>query len=221
MDAVSSNSLVNTQANTNSNSLSELSKDYERFLSLLTAQIQYQDPLEPMDSSQFVTQLAQLSQVEQAVATNDNLKSLNTRIGSLVSVSGADLIGREVTVVSKQFGLENGVNDASFRVPEGAASVSANILDKDGQVIRTLSDLSTDSTKLQSLSWDGKDEAGGALLDGEYVLSIAAKDAEGKDLTVPSYRKAKVQEVLFTDGNNYYNLDSGQQVKSEDVLSAS
>ena len=221
MDAVGSNSLLNTSGVNSTSSLASLSEDYERFLTLLTAQIQYQDPLEPMDSTQFVTQLAQLSQVEQAVATNDNLEQLGAKIGSLVSVSGADMIGRDVTIPSSQFALANGATDASYRVPEGTNSVSAQILDENGTVIRTLSDLSIDSTQVQNLNWDGLDEGGNALLDGEYFVSLTALDIEGNQLETSTFRKARVEEVLFSDGVNYFNLDSGQQVESTLVLSAS
>lgn len=220
-DGVTSNSLVTPQTTTGSNSLSELSEDYERFLTLLTAQIQYQDPLEPMDSSQFVTQLAQLSQVEQAVSTNDNLEKLGAQLNSLVSVAGADLVGRDVTIVSNQFALENGTTDGHYRVSEGTAALTAEILDADGNVIRTLTNLSVDSSELQPLNWDGQDEAGNALLDGEYFVRLSAVDAEGENLSAFSYRTAKVDEVLFTDGTNYFNLDSGQQVASDAILSAS
>lgn len=215
------NSLVNSDGTNSASSLSALSEDYERFLTLLTAQIQYQDPLEPMDSTQFVTQLAQLSQVEQAVATNENLENVGAQIGALVSVAGADLVGRDVTLTSSQFGLENGATDASYRVSEGAAAVSAQILDADGVVIRVLSDLSTDHTELQTLEWDGTDESGNALLDGEYFVSMTALDANGEVVTAYTYRKARVEEVLFTDGTNYFNLDSGQQIEAGQILSAS
>lgn len=215
------NSLVNSDGTNSASSLSALSEDYERFLTLLTAQIQYQDPLEPMDSTQFVTQLAQLSQVEQAVATNENLENVGAQIGALVSVAGADLVGRDVTLTSSQFGLENGATDASYRVSEGAAAVSAQILDADGVVIRVLSDLPTDHTELQTLEWDGTDESGNALLDGEYFVSMTALDANGEVVTANTYRKARVEEVLFTDGTNYFNLDSGQQIEAGQILSAS
>lgn len=223
MDAVSGNNLINqTGSGNSSSSLSALSEDYERFLTLLTAQIQYQDPLEPMDSTQFVTQLAQLSQVEQAVATNTNLENLGTKIGSLVSVSGADMIGRDVTIESTQFGLENGVTDATYTIPEGTSSLSIDILDESGNVIRQLSELSTDHTKIHNLGWDGKDAAGNSLLDGEYFMRVNAFDAELQAMTgSSSYRKATVEQVLFSNGQNYFSLDSGQQIESDQILAAS
>lgn len=222
MDAVSGNNLVNQTGSNSGSSLSALSEDYERFLTLLTAQIQYQDPLEPMDSTQFVTQLAQLSQVEQAVATNTNLENLGTKIGSLVSVAGADMIGRNVTFESSQFGLESGATDATYTIPEGTSSLTVDILDENGTVIRQLTELSTDHTKIHTLDWDGKDAAGNSLLDGEYFMRVNALDAQLQAISGSStYRKATVEQVLFSNGENYFTLDSGQQIKSDKVLAAS
>lgn len=219
-DAVATAGLVNTTT-TQASSLSELSEDYERFLTLLTAQIQYQDPLEPMDSTQFVTQLAQLSQVEQAVATNDNLELLGGQIGSLVSVAGADLVGREVTILSDQFSLDGGTTDALYRVDEGTSRVTGEIRDADGVLVRTISGLSTDSSEIQEFVWDGRDDAGNLLADGNYSLALSAFDAEGNPMNSYTYRTAEVMEVLFTGGTNYFNLDSGEQVSADAILAAS
>ena len=79
--------------NTANDSLSQLGNDYNKFLTLLTAQIQNQDPLEPVDSTQFVAQLAQLSQVEQAVQTNTQLETLSSQISGLLNLGGTDLMG--------------------------------------------------------------------------------------------------------------------------------
>lgn len=221
VESIGANTLVNSEAVTSTNSLSQLGEDFERFLTLLTAQIQYQDPLEPMDSSQFVTQLAQLSQVEQAVATNSNLESLGASLNALVSSAGADLIGREVTVSSSQFALEAGATDAMYRVEGQAASVRAQIVDGNGFAVRSLNDLPFADGVVQDFAWDGLSDDGSAVLDGEYFLTVTAVDSQGNDLPVNTYRKARVEEVIFTGGANYFNLDSGQQVGSDAILSAS
>ena len=175
-----------------------------------------------MDSTQFVTQLAQLSQVEQAVATNTNLENLGTKIGSLVSVAGADMIGRNVTFESSQFGLESGATDATYTIPEGTSSLTVDILDENGTVIRQLTELSTDHTQIHTLDWDGKDAAGNSLLDGEYFMRINALDAQLQAISGSStYRKATVEQVLFSNGENYFTLDSGQQIQADKVLAAS
>lgn len=201
-------------------SLSQLGEDYTRFLTLLTAQIENQDPLQPVDSTQFISQLAQLSQVEQAVSTNTNLENLTAQMGSILSASGASLLGEEVTVETDAMQLTDGQSDGYYAVEDGAYSVSALIYDPDGNLVRTMSGLSTDSGALQAVDWDGLNDTGSQLLDGDYTFSIVAQDVEGNAINSSTYRKATVEQVLFTEGQNYFTLTGDHTVAAEQVLSA-
>lgn len=213
---------VSGASSTGTNSLSELGEDYTRFLTLLTAQIQYQDPLAPMDSTQFVSQLAQLSQVEQAVQSNTNLQSLSAQMTSLLSVSGSNILGTEVTVSSNNVHLQDGEIDSYYSVAEGATSVTATIRDEEGNVVRTIEDLSTATTGLQPVEWDGLDDNGDAVdEDGSYTLEISARDADDAPVTSFTYRKALVTEILFTEGQNYFRLAGDETVPAEAILAAS
>ncbi len=202
-------------------SLSQLGEDYTRFLTLLTAQVQHQDPLAPMDATRFVAQLARLSQVEQAVKSNSNLESLGAQMGSLLSVSGAAMLGREITVSSDNLTLDKGEVDSYYSVNEGTATLSAQIRDPDGNLVRTISGLSADHTELQHLEWDGLTDAGNPVLDGKYTVALVAKDANDSPVPAYTYRKAEVQEVLFTEGQNYFKLNGDETVAAEAVLAAS
>lgn len=207
---------------TSSSSLSQLGEDYNRFLTLLTAQVQYQDPLEPMDSTEFVSQLAQLSQVEQSVKTNSNLEGIAAQVTSLLAASGSDLLGREVTVYSDKVTLDNGKVDSYYQVPEGTSSVKAEIRDPlTDTVVRTVTGLSTDHSKLQELDWDGLDDLGNPVLDGNYTVKYTALDADEAEVQTFSYRKAIVEEVLYTEGQNYFNLFGDETVAAENILATS
>ncbi len=201
-------------------SLSQLGEDYTRFLTLLTAQIENQDPLQPVDSTQFISQLAQLSQVEQAVSTNTNLENLTAQMGSILSASGASLLGEDVTVETDEMQLTNATSDGYYAVEAGAASVSAMIFDPDGNLVRTISGLSTDSSGLQPVDWDGLNDSGSLLLDGDYTFTVTARDGDGNLVDTSTYRKAKVEQVLFTEGQNYFTLTGDHTVAAEQVLSA-
>ncbi len=201
-------------------SLSQLGEDYTRFLTLLTAQIENQDPLQPVDSTQFISQLAQLSQVEQAVSTNTNLENLTAQMGSILSASGASLLGEDVTVETDEMQLTNATSDGYYAVEAGAASVSAMIFDLDGNLVRTISGLSTDSSGLQPVDWDGLNDSGNLLLDGDYTFTVTARDGDGNLVDTSTYRKAKVEQVLFTEGQNYFTLTGDHTVAAEQVLSA-
>lgn len=202
-----------------STSLSQLSQDYTRFLTLLTAQIQNQDPLAPMDSTQFVSQLAQLSQVEQAVKTNSNLDLLSAQLGALTSVSGAGMIGHDVTVSSAETLLEGGQTDGYYMLSGEAAAVSAKIVDPlVGKVVRELTDLPTGAGELTALGWDGKDDLGEDVLDGSYIMQVTALDGDGNPIPAYTYRKTTVQEVLYSQGAVFYGLKGDQNVSADAIM---
>ncbi|MDK3016729.1 flagellar hook assembly protein FlgD [Pseudodonghicola flavimaris] len=201
------------------NSLSALSEDYTRFLTLLTAQIENQDPLAPMDSTQFVSQLAQLSQVEQSVKTNSNLETLSAQFSALTATTGAQMIGREVTVYSETLVLSDGASDGYYLVGDGATEVTAEIYDPlTERVVRTLTGLSTEAGELQAIDWDGLDDSGEKVLDGTYSVTLTAVGSEGEDVSVYPYRRTTVNEALFSDGELYYRLLGGGTVASGDVM---
>lgn len=211
---------TSTAATTDSSaSLSALSEDYTRFLTLLTAQIENQDPLAPMDSTQFVSQLAQLSQVEQAVKTNSNLETLSAQLGALTSVSGAGMIGHDVTVSSGQILLEEGASDGYYMLSDEAAEVSATITDPlTDTVVREMTGLPTNSGELIALDWDGTDDLGEAVLDGTYTVAVTALDSDGNAMTAYTYRKTSVKEVLYAEGEIYYGLEGDQNVSADSIL---
>lgn len=199
--------------------LSDLSADYTQFLTLLTAQIENQDPLAPMDSTEFVSQLAQLSQVEQSVKTNSNLETLSTQFSALTSVSGAEMIGHEVTVSSDQVELAEGGSDGYYLLAADAAKVSAKITDPlTDTVVREIAGLSTAAGEMIALDWDGTDDLGAPVLDGSYLVEISAVDGEGTAIPAYTYRKTDVAEVLFADGQIYYGLSGEQNVPADAVL---
>src|SRR5690606_30888613 len=97
-----------------------LASDYQSFLNLLVAQVSNQDPLEPMESSQFVSQLAQLTQVEQSVQVNTQMEALHRQLSLNAALSETALIGREMPVPSKNFSLDE--NGARFAYELGKAA---------------------------------------------------------------------------------------------------
>lgn len=214
-------SLGNTNKSSSATSLSQLGDDYNKFLTLLTAQISNQDPLAPVDSTQFVAQLAQLSQVEQAVQTNSQLETLNNQVSALMNLGGTDLLGREVSITSNVLVLENGGVNSTYELDAGAVDVSARITNPQGLVVRTLTGLSSTPGQQIELNWDGKDENGTQMLEGNYTVEIVALDAAGKKVSSVVSRSATVEDVRFNAGQILFGLDSGEVVSSVKVQAAS
>lgn len=201
-----------------SSPLSQLSEDYTRFLTLLTAQIAHQDPLEPMDSSQFVTQLAQLSQVEQSVKVNSNLESIQDKLASFSTIVGANMLGRNVTFTSEIAELTNGVSNTSYRLAGPASTVTAEIRDDDGTLIRTIRELSGQSENVTQLDWDGLDDAGLPVADGAYTVTVNALTEDGSEVSAAVFQDATVEEFILDFGAQYLALSNGEQLALENVL---
>lgn len=210
--------LVSSGNSANTSSLEQLGEDYTRFLTLLTAQISNQDPLAPMDSTQFVSQLAQLSQVEQSVRTNTQLESLEAKITALTAVAGTDMVGRSVSVASQVVDLEAGQSNSYYRLPVAADNVTAKLVDPLGRVVHTMTNLSGDADVNIPLNWDGRNDQGEQMLDGVYTVTMSAADGSGNPMNVFSFRQTTINEVLFSDGKLYYNVSGGETVASDSVL---
>ncbi|MEY8799557.1 flagellar hook assembly protein FlgD [Leisingera sp. XS_AS12] len=198
-------------------SLSKLSEDYETFLGLLVAQIKNQDPLEPMDPTQFVSQIATLTQVEQSVKTNSQLEQLRSTLALTASMSEASLIGRSVTVPSNSITVDEAGSPVSFsyEIEGEAASVTAIISDAEGNVLRMIEGLPGEGGKLNSVTWDGYDAQGAPIGAGTYTISLAAEGASGGYNT---YIRDTVTSVSYVAGEQLLNLAMGGSASSGDIV---
>lgn len=193
--------------------------DYEAFLKLLTAQLRNQDPLSPMDATQFMTQLAQLSTVEQGVKTNDTLTQvLDTLKNSGMRMDMAYL-GRKVEAATDQISLSGGSGQMAYAIDGAAASVKIEVLDEAGRPI--YSTAGNPQVGRQTFTWDGKRTDGATATDGIYHVRFTAKDKDGKALKVASVVSDTVKEVRSVDGATQFVLKGGTTVGSADILSAS
>ena len=113
-----------------------LANDFSQFLTLLTTQLQNQDPLDPLDSREFTDQLVQFSQVEQSINTNSKLDDLISLQLSNSTTSALDYVGLDVSYVSAEVSLEQGENTTIRYSLDRPASVSQiNIFDESGQLV--------------------------------------------------------------------------------------
>jgi flagellar basal-body rod modification protein FlgD len=138
------------------------------FLTLLTTQLQNQDPLNPMDSTEFVAQLAQFGTVSGIQSMQDSLETLSSSLRSSQMLSGASLVGHEVTMQASSAKYSGSDINGSFEVPEGTSTVTLYVKDSSGQVVRQASVQATSGT--QSFTWDGTDNDGVAVDAGTYTF---------------------------------------------------
>ncbi len=218
IDATGAAAATPTQQSQSGVSQATLTADYEAFLQLLTAQVANQDPLEPMDSSTFVTQLAQLSQVEQSIMTNAHLEGISSQLLASTALSDAALIGRDVLTSTSKVGLgPSGGADMSYKLAANASSVTATILSEQGVALRSFEGLPTTAGTTHDLHWDGNDFHGLPLPAGSYTVKIEAVNSAGEPIAYETFAQSEVESVLFVGGESMLELANGDVIPATSI----
>ncbi len=195
-----------------------LTTDTQSFLRLLTAQLTNQDPLQPVDPTQWVTQLAQFSSVEQQVSSNNMMSQVLSELRTGGDRADMSYIGRTVEVVSDQVGVKNGQLNATYTIPEGASTVQMMLLDSQGNLVHSFdADMSAGT---HDLSWNGVKADGSTVADGSYTLAVDARDANGETLDTSVSTLSKVARVRREEAGTVFELESGARVDRYDIVSA-
>lgn len=175
-----------------------LADDFDNFLTLLTTQLSHQDPLDPVDSSEFVQQLVSFTGVEQAVNTNSNLEQLISLLKLDQSASAVGYLGTTVEAEGDSTVLNGSFATFNYNLPVNAATTEIQILNAQGSVVFTAPG-PTDAGD-HTLAWDGRDNNGVKLPDGTYRISISARNSDGDLLTATTRISGKVTKVETVDG---------------------
>jgi flagellar basal-body rod modification protein FlgD len=156
----------------------------DEFLTLMTAQLKNQDPLKPLDGTQFVAQLAQFGTVSGVQQMQTSIEALASSLRSTQTLNGATMVGRDILAVAESFThVEGGSINGQLEVPSGASSVQIRITDSTGAVVRELSVPADAGTA--SFTWDGKNNSGAVAASGEYdIEAIANVGGERESLGV-------------------------------------
>lgn len=173
------------------------------FLKMLVAQLHYQDPMNPMESTDFSAQLAQFSSVEQLENISSNLEAfidsnylLTTSINNTLA---ANIIGKSVKAHGNSIYL-NGTDPVKvpFHLDSDASNVKIEIYDSNGNLVKTLTaeDMKTGD---QYLEWDGTDENGYRLSQGKYTFKVSAFDSEGNAVNASTYMMGKITGIKYTE----------------------
>ena len=192
-----------------------LAKNFDTFLTLLTEQLKNQDPLSPLDSTQFVSQLVQFSGVEQQIAQNRNLESLLNQNAASAATSAVGFIGKQADILGAGATLNNGAATWSYASDPGAAAVTILVKDANGKIVYKADGQTGPGD--HSFVWDGKDNAGTQLPDGRYDLEVSALDENGN--IVP----ARVSTSVVITGADFSGpqpalLADGLRITFADIL---
>lgn len=215
MDVTNSTSTTTTAsqlATEQSQASATLSSDFETFLQMLTAQARYQDPLEPIDSSEYAAQLAQFSMVEQQVLSNDLLTDLGSQIGAgnigqmaswigmeARSTSAAAFEGDPITVLPN---IEAGADDA-YLIAYGSngTEVQRRQIPVTGAPVE----------------WDGVLDNGSTLANGSYTFKVESRSLGEVTGISPAESYSRITEARRQGSDTVFVLSSGDTVTSADV----
>jgi len=165
----------------------------DRFLKLLVAQMNNQDPLNPLDNAQVTTQMAQISTVTGINNMSDAVGQLMAQFSSMQALQAAQLTGRNVLVSGNALNAGDGPATGAVQLAAPVERLSIEIRDANGQIVRTLA-LGGQPQGLQSFKWDGLDGTGKAVAAGRYTFSAKAI-AEGEEFGVATLASARVEGV--------------------------
>jgi flagellar basal-body rod modification protein FlgD len=167
---------------TTASATTRLGADLNTFLTMLTTQLQNQDPTNPLDTNQMTSQLVQFASVEQQIAMNQNLTSLISLQQSAQLTAAAPMIGRRVEVASDRVALQDG--SAEVRLPAAGTARTAEITvtDSNGGLLRR--ETVTLGTGATSWTWDGRNANGVQQPDGAYAVAVTGRDANGAAVTL-------------------------------------
>ena len=204
IEALNTGYTTSSASNTNTSSNSgtdELGKD--QFIKLFIAQIQYQDPLNPLDSAEFTAQLAQFSSVEQLYGMNSKLGNIEETMNNQSEQrDNLGYIGKTVKANDNTMNVDNGTVQSGSYTIDDSAYVTIDVYDSDGIIVRTFYKGWEDKGE-HDVSWDGRDDTGALAGDGSYTFEVTARDENGFYVPSNTYISGEVTGITYQDGQPY------------------
>jgi flagellar basal-body rod modification protein FlgD len=204
LNTITSPTTSSAVAATSSAALSAISSNFNDFLTLLTTQLQNQDPSSPMDTSQFTSELAQFSGVQQQVDTNTNLTSLIQLAQGQNILQGSSLLGKQVDLNSTTLPLQQSAAHLDFTSPT-AQTALITIANASGQVVATQSAAAAAGSK--GWDWNGQTSSGSIAPDGAYTASVASLAADGSTTPLTFTTRATVTGIASSTSG--VNIEAG------------
>ncbi|HHG90181.1 MAG TPA: flagellar hook assembly protein FlgD [Devosia sp.] len=174
-----------------------IADNFETFLSLLTTQLRNQNPLDPLDTNQFTSQMVEFTSVEQQLKTNEFLEALVISNLNSTYTEAVSFIGKTITSSGSSSQLANGEATWSYDADANAENSVITITDSFGNVVHTeeASLIAGEGT----FSWDGKDANGNQMPDGAYTITIDARDGDGAYVPVTTQMSGTVSGVDLSE----------------------
>ncbi len=174
---------------------STLSRD--DFMKLFVTQLQYQDPMNPMESAEMANQVAQFNMVDLMYKNNSALEGMASALDTSASVSAINLLGHGVEYQGSEIFLgEDGPEPFYLQIPEaGMSSCEVTIRDSAGKIVQKIHMGAAEPGIRKRLEWDGTDMEGNGLQPGTYHVSIEARDINENDLEIQTWTTGIVSGI--------------------------
>ena len=193
----------------------KLTGDLQSFLTLLTTQLKHQDPLEPMDSTEFTAQLAQFASVEQSIQTNANLEKLIGLNTSNQALTAVGYLGNYVEAKGNTANLVDGVANFAYELPSNADAVAVTIRNEAGiPVFVTPGEIKAGR---HNFTWDGANGQGVLQPEGKYTITVNAVTADGGSIKVQTYTVG-IADGADSSGDTVKIFINGVAVPLSDVV---
>jgi len=191
-----------------------IAENFDTFLSILTTQLKNQNPLDPLDTNQFTSQMVEFTGVEQQLKTNEYLEALiKANEGSFAS-QAVSYIGKAVTAFGSSAQMKDGNAEWTYGLTADAPESKITIKNAAGAVVFTEEKSLTQGE--HTYTWDGKGPDGALLPEGQYSIDIEAKNADGKIIDNYTMTKGIVETVDFA-GEEPILVINGNKVKLSSV----
>jgi flagellar basal-body rod modification protein FlgD len=189
---------------TSSATSSTTALDSSDFMSLLVDELQNQDPLNPTDTNQFMSQLMSYASYDQQSEINSELSSLVSSFSSMLSSSALGYLGHTVEATGSTTSLTDGSASWGYTLDSAASDVTLTVTDSSGDTVYTTS--GDTSAGEHSFTWDGTTSDGTQETSGDYTLSITATDADGDAVTTSTTITGTVTGIDSSSGTAMLEL---------------
>ena len=184
----------------------------DRFLKLFIAQLNNQDPMNPLDNAQMTTQMAQINTVTGIQQVNQTLKSLADQFSMGQALQGTNLVGRQVIAQGNALAVNGGVAQGSFSLSQPADSVRVDILGTSGEVLGTV-DLGARSAGMHNFSW-----ALGTVDPARVGAMQVNATGGGQSIAAVPLARQTVESVAMVDGGLRMRTSGGMTLSYQQVL---
>lgn len=197
----------------------KLAKDLDSFLTLLTSQLKNQDPLSPMDSTEFTNQLVQFAQVEQQINLNEGVTEIVDLTQQSIVTSAVNYMGETIEAASDQVPLQNGLARFAYGLGADSTATSIVIRDGSGEIVHTAPGVLT--AGVHELSWDGiHKDTGQQMPDDTYTVEVTALTDGDEAIPTWSTTFGRVTGLTNVNGTTVLLMDK-VAVPIQQILSVS